>query len=628
MNIFRGVAGMVLVFGVALGGLVLCGPALCGAQAAKIEGAGKAEQAPGSEQVSNDQAPTIRSTTKLVLVDVVVTNHDAPVHGLGQTQFHILENGKEQPIVSFDEHRAALRPAAVAIRHAELPPHTYTNIPDYPEASAATVLLLDGLNTPVESQVQVRHQMIRYLEQIKPGTSIAIFTLSDRLKMVTGFSTDMGALTAALKGSKASPQPSALLDNSATTLQTETTVADIQSAHFVPGAPGPGTNAGVGSGSGGVMNAVAALQQFESDMASAQTDQRVRMTLDAMNQLARNLSAIPGRKNVIWFSAAFPLVIAPDPSLHLPFSGMRAYADQIRKTTELLSDARIAVYPIDARGLAMPTNVGAASATPPSSDFSGGFRQQMANSNTELEAEQGSMDLIADQTGGKAFYNTNNIPRALNEILEQGENYYTIGYVPAAKQFDNQFHSFQVKVDEKGDKLVYRSGYFADAPDKARAAGEASGLLTAAMHGAPGASEIAFDTRILPATDALFAGAHLEQGPGGEMSAGMKDAHRYVVDVVIDPHGFTFTTAADGAHKASVEIALVAFDPQGNRVNYWQHAYQMSIAADRFAKIMSSGITIRSGLDLPAGQGSLRIAVMDLTADRAGSLEVPVVVGR
>ena len=75
-----------------------------------------------------------------------------------------------------------------------LPPHTYSNAPHYAITSAANVLLLDALNTPLSDQVYVRQRMLKYLHTIPPGTRIAVFTLSSRLRMVEGFTTDSSTL--------------------------------------------------------------------------------------------------------------------------------------------------------------------------------------------------------------------------------------------------------------------------------------------------------------------------------------------------------------------------------------------------------------------------------------------------
>jgi VWFA-related protein len=582
----------------------------------------------------NAGATVLHEATNLVLVDVVVTNHDKPVHGLEQQSFHVFEDGHEQAIASFDEHRAP-EAAVPRMKRAALPSYTYTNIPDYPEAGAVNVLLLDGLNTPLNDQMNVRLKMIQYLGKIKPGTSLAIFGLSSRLRMIAGFSTDLAALTAALKSPKIAARQSTILDMEKTAEEAGATAVG-QSEMTTPTEPGLNPPAPVSDAAGdnGPMDIVAAARVFEADIASFQADVRATMTLDAMQQLARYLSAIPGRKNVIWFSGSFPSWTPPDNSLGPgAFRAVSGRMEHVRETTKILSDARISIYPVDARGLTVPFVFSAANNHPPMGNtYTPGtamtpFATQLHNERDETMREQATMQQIADDTGGKAFLDTNDFGDAVAEVVENGSTYYTLGYVPSRNAFDGQFHNFKVRLDDAGYKLAYRRGYYADPPDQPSAhhPGEISLLLAASGHGAPVATQISFVARVLPASDPLLQGAKLTQGPVGEMTATIKGpAHRFVADLVLNLGGLVFNTLADGSRQASLELALTAYDDEGARVNYLEHAFRMTLTADRFPKLMASGVPIRAELDLPSGQGSLRIAIHDIVGGRAGSLEVPV----
>jgi hypothetical protein len=360
------------------------------------------------------------------------------------------------------------------------------------------------------------------------------------------------------------------------------------------------------------------------------------MTFEAMQQLARYLSAIPGRKNVIWFSGSFPSWTVPDKSQGpQAFRAVSSRLDQIRETTRMLSDARISVYPIDARGLQVSFIFSAANNHPPVGNKptpgtnQPAFATGLSNEQDQRASEQATMQQIAQDTGGKAFLDTNDFADAVADVVENGSNYYTIGYVPSRKQFDGQFHNFKVRLDNAEYKLAYRRGYFADPPDKPSShhPGEANLMVAASGHGAPLATQISFVARVLPASDPLLEGVALTKGPMGNLAGTLKGpAHRYVVDLVLDLHGIVFDTTSDGKHVASIEFALVAYDAEGTRVNYMQHAFQLTLTADRYPKAMATGVPLRAELDLPPGQGSIRIAIHDLAGGRAGSLEVPVTV--
>jgi len=599
------------------------------AQTSAVQSAQPAPDAGAPATAANAPATILHANANLVLVDVVVTDKEKAVHGLERQRFHVFEDGREQAIASFDEHRPPNVGKAGLVKPAALPPHTYTNIPEYPEAGAVNVLLLDRLNTSFLDQAYARHKMIQYIGKIKPGTSLAIFVLSSRLGMIAGFSTDLDALTAALKNPKTAAQQSGLIDP-------ENTVQDVGVAPSSQGAAIAGSNGSAPSTpssipGGGPMDAVAAAQEFQAQIAAGLIDQRVHITLDAMQQLARYLSAIPGRKNLIWFSGSFPSLIPPDDSQGLQtFRTTYSYTDEVRDTAKMLSDARISVYPIDARGLTLYSQFNSANACPAGRCPLGPLPPSataMHNERDEIVRDQATMQQIAQDTGGKAFLDSNDFGDDVAEVVENGSSHYTIGFVPSRKAFDGRFHKFKVHLDDASYKLAYRSGYYADPPDQfsKHHPGEANVMLAVSSHGAPLATQVSFVARVLPADDPLLQGAVLTKGPIGSLAATVKvPVHRYVVDLVLDLHGFVLDTTADGKHVANIELALVAYDDEGTRLNYLEHGFQMAMTADRYPKLMTTGVPIRAEFDLPEGQDSLRIAIHDLTGGRAGSLEVPV----
>ena len=562
----------------------------------------------------------LQANANLVLVDVVVTDHGNAVHGLDQSKFEILEDGKDQKIFSFDEHQPGGAPiSANEAELQQLPLHTYTNLPVYPEQGAVNVLLLDALNTPSNDQLRVRQEMIKYLAQVNPGTTLAVFTLSSKLLMVTGFTTDVASLAKLMNGSKTASQPSALLESPTMTSGLTSTSSPLAAQ---PATPVSASNIGSGGVTNGPMNAAAALSQFEADTSTYQTDLRVRMTLQALQQLAAYLSGIPGRKNLIWVSGSFPLSILPDSSQFSPFGAIADYRDQVEKTTEMLTQSRVAVYPVDGRGLMLPSMFNASTRTAPGN---GAMMQEKEG----MYQEQGTMDQIADQTGGHAYYETNELKEAVANAVERGASYYTISYVPSAAKLNGEYRKIQVRVDGHDLKLAFRHGYYADGPGK-RAPGAPKHMnqtVDGSLHGAPPTTQIIFKAQVLDANDPLLQGVKVPIGPAGELSATLKGpVDRYVVNFTLSPATLALGTEPDGTRTGKIELALIAYNAGGDRVNYVDHQFQLAIKPEQFERVAAKGITVLVPIDLPAGDNSLRIAVNDLNAGRTGSLEVPVTV--
>ncbi|MGB6746053.1 MAG: VWA domain-containing protein [Terracidiphilus sp.] len=586
-----------------------------------------AQAAPAQNAAAATSGVVLRLNGKLVLVDVAVTEHGKPVQGLDRSRFHVFEDGREQRIGAFDEHRAPTAPpnaSALAAQLAGLAPHTYTNIPVYPDSGAVNVLLLDALNTPMADQAEVRLQMIDYLGEIKPGTSLAIFTLASRLQMVEGFTANAALLAKVMKGKATSSSHSVVLEdqNNSTQMEMEEMLANMEQA-TTPPSP----------------EVVGELMQFENDLTAMQTNLRVQVTLDALQELARYLSGIPGRKNLIWFSGSFPITIDPEDTARSPFRNVQDYGDLIRKTTALLAAARVAVYPVDARGL-MGQNTVDAQYTPSPNGMSVngqgklvvGQKAQNIGADytkflTQTDEEHESMETVAEQTGGKAFVNTNDLKDAVADVTENGSAYYSIAYVPSGEKADGSFRTIKVSVDKGSYKLAYRDGYYADELKDGSTQGDAGANLIASaiLHGAPPATEIALKARVLPASDPLLKNVKLPVGLAGRMAATMKGPlRRYVVDLGVDPRDFAFDTTPDGARHARLEFVLVDYGADGNRVNYLDQALNVSFTPQQYGDAMSNGLHARMQLDLPAAHSSLRVAVEDLNAGRAGSLEVDI----
>ena len=580
-------------------------------------------------------SPTIRSRANLVVVDVVVSDDGKPVKGLQRQAFHIFEDGREQAVKVFEEHNSLDASQIQSIP--PLPPNTFSNFPETTVTSAANVLLLDALNTPTKDQIYVRQQMTEYLRNIPAGSRIAIFTLASMLRIVQGFTADRTALLAALNDKRNGPSGSPILpvpdDATATTL--ETGMQDVDASTQV----------------------MDSLMQFQADQAAFQTDVRVAMTLEGLKQLAGYLGGIPGRKNLIWLSGSFPFSLDPDVTLSNEFSAARAYKDQLKETSDLLTASRVAVYPVDARGL-FPSSV--FSAGNPNSNYSGvshgtpstpgapnpggrggGGRSARppANGNKSnpnafggdnakfaqtTAAEHATMQQIAQETGGQAFYDSNDIKAAVANAIENGGNYYTLAYTPNDPNFDSKFRRIQVKLPDQSYRLSYRQGYFADAPGEHASNAPLNPTASAIQRGAPPSSQILFKVRVLPSDDPALKGLESQAGPAGLMAKKLSGAvKRYWIDYAADMHQVAASLGSDRLHHFSVEFVAIAYDRDGKILNVANRAFKLNLQSVQYDRIMQTGLPLHQEIDVPTGEVYLRIGVHDLLTHRIGSLEIP-----
>jgi VWFA-related protein len=578
-----------------------------------------------SDSTSVADGAVLHLNSNLVLVDVVVTDHGNAVHSLDRSHFHVYEDGREQTVSVFDEHRPA--PVAPVTSSVALPPGTYSNLPIYPPSTAVDVLLLDGMNTPVVNQADVRQQMLDYIAKMQPGTPLAIFTLGTRLRLIQGFTTDTLQLAAVLRSPKAAPQASVAMDQGvADALRDDANRVEENAPALVASTGGNTISPAM---TALIEDTAAHLRQSAADVTSQLADQQVLTTLRALQQLARYLSAIPGRKNLVWFSGSFPIEIPPEFTTTYPAVDLRLYSDELRETTQLLARARVAVYPVYAVGPLSNPSLQESYTFPDKPSFGApGFADTDARSLQLLQSDLSSMVKIAEQTGGE-YFNTNAIKDALATAVENGASYYTIGYVPDAKKVDGHFRNIKLRVEEDKYNVSYRRGYYADRPGKSPVhnPGEANLVSAAIQLGAPPSTQILFQAHVLSANDPQLGDVKLPQGPAGDGAATLKGLlRRTVVDLSLDPHSLAFEEMPEGVFRTEVEYALVAYDATGKRVNSIDQGVRLNLKPDQYARIMTGETHLaphRMVIDLPSGDVALRIAIYDPSTARAGSLEVP-----
>jgi len=351
------------------------------------------------------------------------------------------------------------------------------------------------------------------------------------------------------------------------------------------------------------------------------------MTLEALQQLGRYLSGIPGRKNVIWFSGSFPAGIVPDSELSDPFSGTANFQEEIRKTTDLLTTAQVALYPIAAEGLVSDTAFQVDNRQIGQKRVSVAAQDTMRQSRTaamDLNSSHASMEQLAKDTGGQAYYNTNSLNDALTRVVNNGSRYYSLAYSPTNTNMDGKYRRIQVKLTNGKGTLAYRRGYYADDVSATLASSQKANsdpLLPLMGRNLPDYSQILYKILVQPsnpqpAQDAPRAGTNSEmKGP----------FTRYTVDFAVTPDDLKLEQSSDAVRHGDIEVMLVAYDSEGKPLNLVVTRNEISIPAKDYPSIQKGGLQIRREIDVPQGEAFLRTGIYDLKSNNAGTLGVPLV---
>jgi VWFA-related protein len=558
---------------------------------------------------------TFQANARVVVVDVVATNGKGePVPGLHKEDFEVLEEGAPQTIATFEEHQGA---APTQFKLPPMPPNVYTNFPVIEKADSLNVLLLDSLNTPTRDQTYVHQQMIKYLGTIPPGTRVAVFTLASRLRMLQGVTTDSAELLAVINDKKggAGVNQSALLPSDAEN-DADKQHIDFMIAEDSP--PKPPQNMAQAA-----VDPVNAIQQFMADTAAFETESRIGITLEALQQLARYLSDVPGRKNVIWFSGSFPAGILPDPDLPDPWSPVRSFEPEIRKTTDLLASTQIALYPVAAEGLTADSVYQVSGGAIGQKRPTMGQRdlvKQMRTDGAGRDSNHSVMEDLAEGTGGQAFYNTNGLHEALARVINNGARYYTLTYKPTDKNMDGKFRRIRVKLINGKYNLAYRRGYYAE--DAVAAPGQkpdADPLLPLMGRNFPDVAQIVYKVRVLPSDpqpppNAPRAGSNTElKGP----------FTRYGVDFAVSARDLKLDPTPDGGRHGTIEVVLVAYDREGKPLNLAVSKSELALPPDAYASVLKLGLQMHKEIDVPQEDVYLRTGVYDMGSEAAGTLGFP-----
>ena len=559
--------------------------------------AAQTSQQSGTKQSGTGQSGyVLKVTTRLVTLDVIATDsHGNPVRDLKPEDLQIFEEHRaQQKIEHFEYFETLNRPgtqenSASAIRKASgiisnQLPLDQLKIPP-------TVLLMDSLNTQTPKQAQGRAKMIQLLRGLPPDTPVAVFLLGSSLRILQGFTSDGRLLRAALDqtliGNSIQQDPRNDLGDTSNYIEDTTA--------------GSGVNLGL-------VAQIGEVQNFEKEEYSMSVDLRVKETLGALTQIGQYLSGIPGRKNLIWVSESFPLTIVPDPETgNNPFGGSREYSEEIKIVGNKLTDAQVAVYPMDVRGLQAQQSLSASqNINLPDTRVTGPVIANRLNvEDADFQQTLGTMDEIAQDTGGKSCKNGNDLSACVMTALKDSSSYYEMSFYPAKVNWDGRFHKIIVKTSRPGVKLVYRRGYYAlDAASLAKQQQPVDHLRQACADQ-------------LPSTTIPLTVQPMPQYQYGNQPGGLQ----YML--VISSAGLSSIQAGD-SYNMNIRVADCEFAQKATVFRFNEREMPKTISSDLFRSWQSTGIPDHIALMPSADTRRIRLVVLDVASGLTGAIDIPV----
>jgi VWFA-related protein len=520
------------------------------------------QQPPQQPPADNGSTFTLKVNSDLVLTNIVVRDKKtgAVVKGLTEKDFTITEDGKPQHIASFDfenvDEAAALNEATInaAAPNGVFGAKTGTATTEELRNHRLIVMFFDLTSMQPDDIDRAQDAARAYInKQMHPADLVAAVSLGNTLSLDQDFTANKDLLLKAINSYGGTEQQGFAAGATSTSNQVE------DASSFTPD---------------------------ESEYNDINTDRE----LFAIEDISKSLAYLNEKKSLLYFSGGIQRDgIENQASLHAAINA------SVR--------ANVSIYSVDARGLQAISPLGDATTgnLRGANSFNGAALQNNLDSNFNT---QEVMATLSSDTGGKAFFDSNDFSPAFDRIQKDTSAYYVIGYHSTDLRRDGRYRRLSIKVDRGDIKLEYRPGYYAPADYKHATKDERERQLE---------EELASD---LPSTDMTVYMQALYFRTG--------DNRFYVpVSLVVPGSQIPFVKGGD-RDKATLDVIGQVRDTAGHDIGDIRDT--VKLAVDQAQQVQQKNVQYTTGFSLPVGKYHVKFVVRENETGRMGSFETDLTV--
>ena len=271
---------------------------------------------------------------------------------------------------------------------------------------------------------------------------------------------------------------------------------------------------------------------------------------------------------------------------------------------QALDAAQVSVYPVDIRGLVSNSPMG--NAEPAAGDTWGphgaAISQQISNRTWFQQSTIDTLNQFADMTGGKDFYNTNDLASSLKRAADDSSSYYLASYYLDTHSNNSGWRQLKVKVDKKDAEVRAREGFFVTNatmnPDVTR-----SSDLTYALRSPIDGTGVPLSLKWLGTS-----------GEGANKKAEFL-VHMPADDLTIE--------SRNGQNHLNFDFAAAAYltnGKNGKATKTVGKAVNTTVPDTQMASLRASGIDMKNALELGPGNYVVRVVIRDNVTGKIGSV--------
>jgi VWFA-related protein len=525
---------------------------------------------PPAEQ---DPGAVVRINTQLVQIDVVVTDKKgAPVDDLGREEFELLVDGQPQSISHFTLVRlpevkqnapagAKPDPKAAAKDDAIAPPGLPSKLIAPEKVRRTIAFVVDDLGLSFPSTYQARLAVKKFVdEQMRDGDLVGIIRTGRGLGALQQFTSDRRILYAAIENLTWNPLSRNML-------------------------PRFGADARVTAADDPAQQQTADFENFTDTSSSLGT-------LGALNFVVRSLSQLPGRKMIVFLSDGF--------NLYGTSGDETDTLNEARAVAELANRASVVIYSLDAKGLQtlMP---GAGDNLNDVADDQ--LAQQMLDASIQNLDSQSGMVFLAQETGGFAVLNNNDLDLGVQQVLRDNQMYYLLGFDPEDEQFNGRYHTIRVRVKRPGLRVRTRGGFYGvtDAEAAAARPRTATQQILSTLYSPFGARDI--EVRMT----SFFSNSTAKGS--------------YVRSLFhFDCANLSFKDGADHKKTLTLDLATFAFNEEGEAVDQYARTLTFDLDETQYRQALAKGLVYAADVPIKKpGPYQFRAVIRDSATGRLGS---------